>query len=284
MTPGTTPETLKLRGPGGTIVGDRWESSGTRGTVVLLHGGGQTRHSWARSGPRFADAGWTTVTLDARGHGDSDWSIDGDYSMDALVGDLVAVVDELGVSPVLVGASMGGLTSLVAQGEHPGLARALVLVDIATRSDPVGVDRILSFMASAPDGFATLDDVADAVAAYNPHRPRPARLDGLRKNVRQGDDGRWRWHWDPAFLRGGDEPSRLTREARLDAAASAIEVPTMLVRGRSSDVVTPEGAAHLQSLIPQAVLVEATAGHMVAGDDNDVFVSQVVDFLDAQLP
>lgn len=275
-----TSETIRLRGSNGrTIVADRWMGSGDRGSIVLLHGGGQTRHSWRRSGSRFADAGWTTVAFDTRGHGDSDWDPDGDYSIDALVDDLRGIVAQLDMHPVLIGASLGGITSLVAQGEHPELARAIVLVDIATRTEPKGAGRILAFMASAPNGFASLEEVADAIAAYNPHRPRPATLDGLRKNVRLGDDGRWRWHWDPAFLDGGDETRRHTREERLDAAARAITVPTMLVRGRDSDVVTPEDAAHFQRVVPHAVMREAKAGHMVAGDDNDVFVTEVVDFL-----
>jgi pimeloyl-ACP methyl ester carboxylesterase len=279
-----TAEVVKLAGSAGTIVADRWESPGTRGTVLLLHGGGQTRHSWRRSGSRFAEAGWTTYAVDSRGHGDSDWDPDGDYSMDLLVTDLLGVAEQVGAQPVLIGASMGGMTSLVAQGEHPDLARGLVLVDIATQSEPAGVARIIDFMRSAPDGFASLEEVADAIAAYNPHRPRPATLDGLRKNVRQGDDGRWRWHWDPAFLGGGGEHRRLTQQDRIEAAAARITVPTLLVRGQSSDVVTAEGARELQRLIPHAVVKEAQAGHMVAGDDNDVFATQVVDFLDTQLP
>ncbi|MET0929877.1 MAG: alpha/beta hydrolase [Aeromicrobium sp.] len=279
-----TAERVTFKGSAGTIVGDRWDGAGDRGTVLLLHGGAQTRHSWSRSGPRFADAGWTTYALDARGHGESDWDRDGDYSMTVLVDDLVDVVGQIDVQPVLVGASMGGITSLVAEGEHSPLASALVLVDIATRTEPAGVERIFEFMRSAPDGFTSLDEVADAIAAYNPHRARPKNLDGLRKNVRQGPDGRWRWHWDPAFLRVGDEPRREAQETRLDQAAQSIGVPTMLVRGSSSDVVSPEGAQHLQALIPHAVVREAKAGHMVAGDDNDVFVTQVVDFLNTQLP
>ena len=278
-----TPERIELKGDAGTIVADRWEATGGRGTVLLLHGGGQTRHSWARSGPRFADAGWTTISLDARGHGDSDWAPDGDYSMDGLVRDLTAVVAQIGESPVLIGASMGGITSLVAEGDRPGLARALVLVDVAPRVEPAGTQRILDFMAAAPDGFASLEEVAAAIAAYNPHRKRPSSLEGLKKNVRQGDDGRWRWHWDPAFLQVRDEPSRHTDYDRLRAAAERVAIPTMLVRGTSSDVVSPEGAAELQQLIPHAVVREAKAGHMVAGDDNDVFATQVVEFLDAQL-
>ncbi|WP_229051384.1 alpha/beta fold hydrolase [Aeromicrobium sp. Leaf350] len=274
-------EKIDLEGAAGRLVADRWSADDERGVVLLLHGGGQTRHSWHRSGPRFAAAGWTTIALDARGHGDSAWAEDGDYSMDALVGDLAAVASQLAIEPVLVGASMGGMTSLIAVGESAVAARALVLVDVAPRTEPEGVKRILDFMASAPDGFATLEDVADAVAAYNPHRPRPKNLDGLKKNVRQGPDGRWRWHWDPAFLQVRDEPSRATRQDRLGPAAERVQVPTLLVRGAQSDVVSAEGAEELQRLIPHAVVREAAAGHMVAGDDNDVFAHQVVEFLES---
>lgn len=279
-----TSQTVKLDGGAGTIVADRWEGAGDRGTVLLLHGGGQTRHSWHRSGSRFAEAGWTTYALDARGHGDSSWAPDGDYGMDSLVGDLLGVVEQIGAQPVLIGASLGGMTSLIAQGEHPDLARAIVLVDIATTIEVTGTNRIVDFMRSAPDGFASLDEVADAVSAYNPHRPRPKNLDGLKKNVRQGDDGRWRWHWDPAFLQGGDEHKRRESELRLEEAARAITVPTLLVRGQQSDVVTAEGAEEFRQLVPHVVIREAKAGHMVAGDDNDVFAGQVTDFLDAELP
>lgn len=279
-----TSEIIKFDNSAGTIVADRWQGQGDRGTILLLHGGGQTRHSWNRSGARFADAGWTTYTLDARGHGDSSWAADGDYGIGTLVADLMGVIEQIGTQPVLIGASLGGITSLLAEGEHPGVARALVLVDIATRTEPAGVERILTFMRSAPDGFASLEDVADAISAYNPHRQRPKSLEGLKKNVRQGDDGRWRWHWDPAFLSGGDEHRRRASQQRLEDAARGVKAPTMLVRGKESDVVTAEGAKEFQQLIPHAIIREAKAGHMVAGDDNDVFAAQVTEFLEAELP
>lgn len=274
-------------GVGGVrLVGRRWEPATVRlpaGTVVLLPGGGQTRHSWHGTAARLAAHGWSAIAMDARGHGDSQWAPDGDYSLDAFVGDLYAIADTLEHAPVVIGASLGGMTALVAQGERPALARALVLVDIAPRVEPAGRERIQAFMASAPNGFASLADVADAVHAYNPHRPRPRTLDGLRKNVRQHEDGRWYWHWDPQFLRVADEPSRAVDTGRLYRAASKITVPTLLVRGTRSDIVTPEGAAELLQLIPTATAVEAAAGHMVAGDDNDVFTAHLLGFLD-ELP
>lgn len=273
------PTSVSFHGTAGVLAADQWTVPEAEGTILLLHGGGQTRHSWRRSGPRFAAAGWTTVALDARGHGDSDWAEDGDYKAEALVSDLVAVVEQLGVEPVLVGASMGGMTSLLATGEGAVPTTHLVLVDVAPHIEPAGVQRIFDFMNAAPDGFGSLEEVADAIAVYNPHRPRPKNLDGLKKNVRQRENGRWYWHWDPKFLAGGDEPRRQAQLERMTAAAKNVAVPTLLVRGAESDVVSVEGAEELRQLIPHAVIQEAEAGHMVAGDDNDVFATQVVDFL-----
>lgn len=280
-----TESALRMTSGDLNLVADRYDPGGdVRGTVLLFHGGGQTRHSWKATAERLAVAGWTSASFDTRGHGDSDWDPDGDYSMDALVGDVVAIVHEF-PDPVLVGASLGGLMSLVAVGEGHVRARGLVLVDVAPRIEAEGTRRIGDFMREhAEDGFAGLDEVADAVAAYNPLRPRPTNLDGLRKNVRQRDDGRWYWHWDPRMMmpRDVDEPSRHVDDRRLRAAARAITIPTLLVRGRHSDVLSDEGVREFQSLVPHAKFVAVNgAGHMVAGDDNDVFARAVTDFLDS---
>jgi pimeloyl-ACP methyl ester carboxylesterase len=232
----------------------------------------------------LAAEGWDVLTLDARGHGESDWAPDGDYSVEGLVADLLLVRDELASStlPVLIGASMGGMTALVAEGERGGVARALVLVDIVPRIELDGVEKIGAFMGSAPNGFESLEDVAAAVAAYQPHRERPRNIEGLRRNVRLAEDGRLYWHWDPAFQSIGDDldVDHEGHHQRLVEAARRIAVPTLLVRGMLSDIVSEEGAAELLELIPGATLVDvAGAGHMVAGDDNAVFVDQTAAFL-----
>ena len=228
----------------------------------------------------MAEDGWTVIALDARGHGDSDWSPSGDYSTDALIRDLRAVVDTLSAPPILVGASMGGMTALVGHGESGNLADSLVLVDIVPKVEPAGLQRIMDFMAGAPDGFRSLQEVADAVHHYNPHRSRPTSLDGLRRNVRQRPNGRWYWHWDPALLQGGDEETRRADYERARAAAAKIAVPTLLLRGSRSDIVSSEGVAELLELIPSAEHVDITsASHMIAGDDNDIFTGQLAEFL-----
>jgi pimeloyl-ACP methyl ester carboxylesterase len=266
------------------LAGDVWGDPSAQ-LVMLLHGGGQTRHAWKRTGERLAEAGYCAIALDARGHGDSEWAPDGEYSLDIMVADLEAVVATFDRSdrprPVLVGASLGGGVSLAAIGTGRIDAGALVLVDIAPQIETEGVQRIRDFMLAKPDGFASLEEVADAVASYQPHRPRPSDLRGLAKNVRLGEDGRYRWHWDPAFM---DGPRRLnTGDMALDDMARRVEVPTLLVRGALSDLVSPEGARHFLELCPHAEYVDvAGAAHMVAGDRNDIFGDAVIEFLDRQ--
>ena len=222
-------------------------------TVVLLHGGGQTRHAWHGTLRYLVEHGWRAWTGDLRGHGDSEWSGDGQYEMQSFADDVTEIARSLGSEtgrpPVLVGASLGGLSSLISiAGADPqaDLARGLVLVDVAHKLEERGTDRIGAFMTDNLDGFATLDDAADAIAAYNPHRPRPTNLDGLAKNLRQGPDGRWRWHWDPRFVVGkfgSADETRFTTVGPnlLERSADALAVPTLLVRGRSRDLLSEEG-------------------------------------------
>src|SRR5262245_48550913 len=262
------------------IIGDAYGDPASP-PVLLLHGGGQTRHAWGGTAAALAAAGRHAISLDLRGHGDSGWDPDADYSVDAFARDLCAVARQLPSRPAVVGASLGGLAALVAQGESTDPpASAIVLVDIAPRVDPVGVERIIEFMTGNPQGFASLEEAADAVAAYLPHRTRPRDLNGLRKNLRLGGDGRYRWHWDPRFMHGDRRPGAARDPERLEAAARALRVPTLLVRGRLSDVVAEDGARAFLDLVPHARYVDVSgAGHMVAGDRNDRFTEAVVRFL-----
>jgi pimeloyl-ACP methyl ester carboxylesterase len=247
--------------------------------VVLLHGGGQTRHSWKRGFDALVKAGYHVVSLDARGHGDSDWAPDGDYSLDALVSDLRSVLRQVPGTPVLVGASLGGMTGLAAVGEaEQAIACGLVLVDITPDYDTRGTDHIAAFMNANLDGFASIDEAAEAVARYNPNRPRPKHTDGLRRNLRERD-GRLYWHWDPKFLSHGELHPEFVQE-RLIAAAKRVKVPTLLIRGGFSDVVGDEQEARFRKLMPSAECVTvAGAVHMVAGDRNDAFNRGILEFI-----
>ena len=281
-------EPRSFKGSDGIVL--RGDSHGDPGhpPVLLLHGGGQTRHAWSGTARQLADAGWNAITVDLRGHGESDWSPEGEYRHRDFAADIAAISRSLETPPVLVGASLGGISSLLALGEAAAepLASALVLVDIATKMELAGAARIISFMKAKPEGFESLEEVADAVAIYNPHRPRPSDLSGLNKNLRKGEDGRYRWHWDPKFLEGPKNPTdggNFDPES-LVRAARGLTLPTLLVRGKMSDLLSEEGAREFLALVPHAKFVDVSgAGHMVAGDRNDLFASAVVSFLEAEV-
>ena len=272
------------QGVGGvTIAGDSW-GDGSGPLVILQHGGGQTRHAWKNVGELLGSAGFHAIAFDARGHGDSDWAPDGHYGQDVMVEDLKCVVAAFGDRrPALVGASMGGGTSLVAIGEDHVDATALVMVDIAPRIEPGGIDKIQAFMSQRPDGFDTLDEVADAIAGYQPHRMRPRNLQGLAKNVRLGTDGKYHWHWDPRFRAIRRDMEK--RQHRFEACARRLTLPTLLVRGGLSDVLSEAGAQAFLALCPHSEYVNVKdAAHMVAGDRNDIFGNAVIDFLSRSVP
>jgi pimeloyl-ACP methyl ester carboxylesterase len=254
--------------------------------VILLHGGGQTRHSWRGAMRELLRRGYHVISYDARGHGDSDWSADADYSLEAMSADLIAIIRTLPSLPALVGASMGGATSLFAAGtSQAAIANSVTLVDIVPRVNPEGGAKIHAFMRGRPEGFASVEEAAEAVAAYNPHRPRPKDSAGLMKNLRRREDGRLHWHWDPRFL---NSPRRLEPPQFNDVllgAARSVRVPTLLVRGLFSDIVTDQGVAELREALPGLEVHNvAGAGHMVTGDRNDAFNEGVIDFLSRHHP
>ncbi|MCU1360858.1 MAG: hypothetical protein JWN99_2147 [Ilumatobacteraceae bacterium] len=252
--------------------------------VLLLHGGGQTRHSWGGTARLLAQRGFYAVTADLRGHGESDWDPDGNYAFDMFRIDTEAWCSLLD-RPALVGASMGGMAALWTEGSRaaeglPAASSAIVLVDIAHRSEPEGVQRIIDFMTGRPDGFVSVDEAADAVAEYMPHRARPASNHGLAKNLRLGDDGRYRWHWDPRFMDPTRRPTAQTDFDVFAQHAARLTMPVLLVRGQMSDVVSEEAAREFLQLVPQARYVDVGgASHMVAGDRNDAFTDAIVQFL-----
>jgi pimeloyl-ACP methyl ester carboxylesterase len=264
------------------LVADGWGQPG-RPAVLLLHGGGQTRHSWGATAQMLASAGLYALHAALRGHGESGWDPQGDYSFAAQMADVEAWCRLLD-RPAIVGASLGGLAALWTEGTRaahgdPPAGSCLVLVDIAHRSDVAGVERIANFMNGSPEGFATLAEAADAVALYLPHRPRPATTDGLVRNLRRGDDGRYRWHWDPRFM-SAERPSPTVDGNEFTEHARHVTVPTLLVRGGRSDVLSADAAAEFLTLVPHAEFADiGDAHHMVAGDRNDVFASAVVEFL-----
>lgn len=278
-----------LGADGNKLVADVFPADRKEFVALLMHGGGQTRHSWCKTAMSLAERGITAICIDARGHGDSEWLKDKSYTFDNYASDVVSIAVQIrrnyGVKPICIGASLGGISAMLAQSRSErDLLEALVLVDITPRMNVNGVAKIQGFMSNKMhDGFATIEEAADAIAAYLPDRKRPSSLNGLQKNLRKGDDGRWRWHWDPAFIDGPMSINTVPdgfQQNLLDSAAD-LHIPTLLVRGARSELVSEEYANEFLSLVPHAQYADVSdAGHMVAGDKNDIFSDAVISFLE----
>jgi pimeloyl-ACP methyl ester carboxylesterase len=250
-------------------------------TLLFLHGSGQTRQSWGRALEEAARRGYRALSLDLRGHGDSDWAPDGNYALESFAADVRQAIEHMGTEPILVGASLGGIVGMLiaAAPSPPPPLRALVLVDITPRVEMNGAKEVTAFMDSAPNGFASLEEAADAVAAYLPHRPRPKDTRGLQRNLRLRD-GRYYWHWDPALLQMGRN-ANFNGPNPLEKAARALKLPTLLIRGSRSRIVSEAGAREFLEMVPHAEFVDISdAHHMVAGDANDAFNEAVFRFVD----
>jgi len=248
--------------------------------LVFAHGFGQTRHAWTASATTLAQDGWYCLTADARGHGQSDWRDDGVYDFPQFVDDLVLLARHAPQPPlpILIGASMGGLLGLIAQAEYQPF-RAMVLVDITPRWEAAGVERILTFMRAHPQGFATLEEAAAAIAHYLPHRSERGRPERLRKLLVVAEDGRLRWHWDPRLIeRIG--ASGQAQQDHLIEAARRIRVPVLLISGAQSDVVSESTIGEFLACVPHAQHARVPrATHMIVGDRNDAFTDSVRQFI-----
>jgi pimeloyl-ACP methyl ester carboxylesterase len=248
--------------------------------IVFAHGFGQTRQAWTNTAAHLAGSGWHCITTDARGHGESGWRDDGAYDFAQFIDDLVrtAVASTDLEKPVLVGASMGGLLGIRAQAEQAPF-RALVLVDITPRWEAAGVERVLTFMRAHPQGFASVDEAADAIAHYLPHRAERKSPERLRSMLVPTANGRLRWHWDPRLLDVIPDDGARQQEHLLDAARQ-IRVPTLLISGERSDIVSDATIGEFLHCVPHAQHVRvARATHMVVGDRNDAFTAAVEQFI-----
>ena len=251
-----------------------------RPTILLLHGFAQTAHSWDFVALSLCPD-YRVIALDQRGHGDSQWASDGDYSLEAYVADLEAVTSALDLRDlVLVGLSMGGRNSLAFAARHPERLRALVLVDSAPEMQRPGTQRIRRFV-QAEDELDSVEDFVRRAHSYNPLRPIEQIRGSIVHNLRQLPNGKWTWKYDKA-LRSPGGRFRATPEAvaALWRAVETVSCPALMVRGAESNVVSQETAERVAALLPRGRLaVVEKAGHLVPGDNPAAFIRVLSDFL-----
>lgn len=273
----TLHQQVHLRGDGLSLAADIYGPASGQ-PVLFFHGGGQSRRSWRGPARRLSAAGFQAITVDLRGHGESDWAKDGDYLLDAYARDVEALIDRLERPVVLVGASRGGQSALVGGSRRPGRVALIMLADVAPAMRDEGIDEIRAFFAASMKGFRNADAAADALSLHL-GRERTADTSGLLAVMRQGEDGRLYWRWDPATVRPEFLHPPSEGEALL-AAARRLRDPVVLVRAELSSIVTDESVALFRKLTPQLeVVVAHGVGHMFTGDQNDAFAETLLERL-----
>jgi len=246
--------------------------------LVCLHGITQTAHSWDEVAAELA-RDHHVVCIDQRGHGDSAWAPDGDYSRQTQAADLDALTDALGLAPcLLAGMSMGGINAITFTARHPDKVRALIVVDVSPQIEARGVENIRSFI-QASDVLDSFEAFVERAHQFNPRRSLDNIRSRLAHNLKQLSDGKWTWKYDPA-LRSPQRSFQASALGTLWDDVGALRCPTLIIRGGDSDVLSTEGAAKFQGAVPGSRLaVVPGAGHSVMGDNPTAFVTAVRDFL-----
>lgn len=246
--------------------------------LLCLHGITQTAHSWDEVAADLA-ADYRVLCLDQRGHGDSDWAPEGDYTRQTQATDVDAITDALGLSRfVLAGMSMGGINSITFTTQHPQKVRALIIVDVSPEIQVKGVENIRSFI-QAPDELDTFEAFVERAHQFNPRRSLENIRSRLSHNLKQLPSGKWTWKYDKA-LRSGERSFQASALHNLWDDVRAIRCPTLIIKGGESDILSAESATKLQQAIPGSRLcVVPGAGHSVMGDNPSAFVAAAREFL-----
>ena len=253
--------------------------------LLLLHGGNQTAHSLDLVSLHLADR-YHVLAIDERGHGDSEWARDADYSATAMAEDALAFIDQQRLErPLVMGHSMGGMVTMTLLARRPEVARAAVFVDVGPEVSGDGADVIRAFVQRNVE-FDDLDEFVERVTAYDPYRSREHVTRTVRYNLLRRSDGKYisksdRVLHDPQFRRNGEQGERIAGTPDLEAVR-ALDLPALIVRGGDSNVLTAAGAVRFAEALPQGRLVTVPdCGHNVHSQNTRGFLELVRPFVDA---
>jgi pimeloyl-ACP methyl ester carboxylesterase len=251
-------------GDGRTVSALKWGSAEPQ--MVFVHGGSQNAHTWDTV---LLDLGVPALAIDLPGHGHSSWRDDAMYSPHSMAVDIAEVIALHAASAkVVVGMSLGGLTSLALAGHAPHLVQELVLVDITPGVNGDKAKAILDFV-NGPQAFASFDDLLKRTIEHNPTRTTESLRRGILHNAKQLDDGSWQWRYDRRSHIRSENTEPISGDAlgKLWDLIGALNCPLTLLRGGTSPVVDDADIAELKRRQGRAnVLVIDGAGHSIQGD------------------
>jgi pimeloyl-ACP methyl ester carboxylesterase len=249
-------------------------------TIVLLHGGHQSAHSWDLVSLHLARR-YHVLALDQRGHGDSEWPRDVEYSNNDMSLDAEAFINALGLhKPVLIGHSMGGRNSLLLTKRNPSLLNALVIVDVGPEVSPRGREVIAGFVQTNQE-FDNLEHFVENVRKYDPYRSREHIERTVKYNMLQRADGKFVSKCDSTprrlgLIRGTGPLDNITLDD-----ARRFDLPVLLVRGANSNILAPDAAERFRDALPLGRLATVPdCGHNVHGQNTKGFITALGEFLD----
>ena len=247
--------------------------------MVFLHGGALNAHTWDLVCLALRDT-YRCIALDQRGHGDSDWSPDADYSMSAQLADTKGFVDKLGLDRfILVGMSLGAINSLAFAIAHPERLNALVIIDAGPEIRRPGSSRIRDFVNGVAE-TVTIEGIIEKALQFNPRRDPTILRRSLMHALRQQPDGSWKWKYDRRRFQVLDQKKHRSERAALADGLNRITCPTLIVRGGESDVFHEEDGIRLAQRLPDGKFVTVPgAGHTVQGDNPKDLVAELRRFL-----
>jgi esterase len=254
-----------------------WGTAG-RHPILFLHGGGLNAHTWDLVCLAL-HAEYHCLALDQRGHGDSEWSPVGDYSLPVQVRDIEDFIEKLKLKrPLVVGHSMGGFAAMAYAAKFARRMAGLALVDIAPELNPSGTERIRNFLAQDRE-LDSVDAFVERAMAFNPLRNPALLRRSLLHNLRELPNGKWTWKHDPNRVRPTPESMR-ARQEEITKEVSQITCPTLVLRGAKSDVLTDESAADFAKALPDGRWMRVEdAAHTVQGDNPRGLVKALRPFL-----
>lgn len=257
-----------------------WGEPGTP-ELLFLHGSNQSAHSFDLVALHLADR-FHIYALDQRGHGDSEWAKDSDYSSAAMGLDAAAFIDAMGLDHLIViGHSMGGQNAMRLSLSHPERVRKLVLVDIGPEVSQEGAQVIRRFVTETRE-FDDIDHFVTRVQEYDPYRSREHIERTVRYNLLQRADGKYISKHDhgPRLAATGEHRSRGDRFTLDDVRH--LPMPLLLIRGADSQIFTAEAADRFADAVPDGRLVTVPkCGHNVHGQNTPGFIEALEPFITA---
>jgi len=247
--------------------------------IVFLHGGALNAHTWDLVCLALRDD-YRCIALDQRGHGDTDWAPDADYSMGAQLADTTGFVDKIGLDKfTLVGMSLGAINSLAFAIAHPERLDNLVIIDAGPEMRRPGSSRIRDFVNGVAD-TVTIEGIIEKALEFNPRRDPKILRRSLMHALRQQPDGSWKWKYDRRRFQVLDQEKHRAERAALADGLQRIACPTLIVRGAESDVFAEEDGICLAARLPDGKFVTVPrAGHTVQGDNPKDLVAELRRFL-----